>query len=862
MSLSPGSRLGPYDVIALIGAGGMGEVYRARDARLARDVAIKVLPDAVGPDPERAARFQREARALAALSHPNIAAIHGVEEVGAAGPGQAPVLALVLELIEGETLADRLLRGPLPADEALAIAEQIADALEAAHQKGIVHRDLKPANVKISPAGVVKVLDFGLARIVADASPDLATMTAATSGAGVALGTPAYMAPEQAQGRPVDRRADVWAFGVLLYEMLTGERPFAGRSVQETLAAVLAAEPDWSRVPARLQPLLRRCLARDPRHRLRDVGDFRFLIDGPTTTEGAVAGRSRSRAIAIASVGVAVVAVAFAAWTSLRSQPGAPPEPVRLTTLLPPGVSVIRGPGFASSVALSPDGHTLVVAGTSNGGQRLYRRERDRLDATPIPGTERGSSPFFSWDGAWIGFVADGQLKRIPVAGGTAVDITPLSGFPSGASWGPDDRIVFASGADARLLVVDAGGGEVEELTDVEAGSSPDVLPDGSVLFQMDDWVHALDRTSGRISRLVQGVTPRYADGHVILSRGTTLLAAPVDLSRHALTGPVVPLVEGVALEGTTGTPRHYAIARSGTLAYVPASQTYTLAIVSPDGTERVLSDGHPVIQNPQFSPDGLRVAVAASRRPGEPTDIWIHELDAGTSTRLTFDGARAPVWMGDNTSVTYSRLGDAQGIYVKSADGHGDETQVLPLDAFHWLVGWTPDRRTLAYGLMEMGGAVSSILAVADGQSRRIVGPASTWGGRLSPDGQWLVYYLLDAGTFGVYVTPFPGAGARWLIAEGSDPTWGPDGTEVYYRNANRLMAARIDRTAGIRVLSHRVAIEPFLPPLYDDYDVHPDGRMLVVARPATNTEGREVTIVVDWFTELRRLMSAAGAD
>ena len=404
-------------------------------------------------------------------------------------------------------------------------------------------------------------------------------------------------------------------------------------------------------------------------------------------------------------------------------------------------------------------------------------------------------------------------IEANTAAGGTAVDIVASPGFPAGASWGADNRIVFAYGNDSQLYSVDAGGGNAGRLSGVQSGRHPEVLADGrTVLFEAGGWIHALDRTTGRQTRLLQGTAPRYAIGHVILSRGTTLLAAPIDLSRHEMTGPVVPLAEGVAVElPGSGGGRHYAISENGTLVYVPAAKAYALVLLQADRTERLLTEDQRSFENPRFSPDGQHVVVAATRRDGEPADLWLHDIATGTATRLTFDGGRTPVWTPDGSSVTYSHLGERGGIYSKRADGRGDASQVLALKAFHWLVGWTPDRRTLAYGTME--GTPSSIMLHSEGESRRIVGPGSTWGGRLSRDGRWLAYYTLESGTFEVYVTPFPESGARWLIADGTDPTWSPDDTEVYYRSGSRLMAAQIDKTEGIRALSHRLVLEPFLP-------------------------------------------------
>ena len=850
MPLPSGSRLGVYEVISMIGRGGMGEVYRARDTRLGRDVALKLLPDTESSDPDWRARFEREARALASLNHPNIAAIYGLEETSAPA-GSASATGIVMELVDGETLAARLQGGPLPLDEALRLAEQIADALDAAHQNGIIHRDLKPANVKITPAGTVKLLDFGLAKFLADPALDTVTLPAVTARA-VVMGTPAYMAPEQAEGKSLDRRVDVWAFGVVLYEMVTGERPFRGESLQETLAAVLGAELQWAKVPPALQPLLRACLERNRLKRLRDIGDYRFLLSTSEAVPGPV--RSARRSLLIAIGAVATVAVAFFAGKSLPTKPASsPPAPIRLSTMLPAGVSVTRGPGYTSSVAVSPDGRTIVIAGSDKDGRRLYRRSLDRLDPTPLGGTEGASSPFFSWDGKWIGFFAHGRLKRMLADGGPSIDIAAAPGYSSGASWGPDDRIVFAYGADSHLQVVPVEGGRVEPLTTQTPGRQPEVLPDGrTVLFEAAGHLLVYDGRTGAITKLQRGTAPRYANGHVIFSRGRTLLAAPIDIQRLSM-GAAIPVTDGVAMElPGSGGGGHYAVSRSGALVYVPAADTYELVMVGPNAVERVVGQQQRSLENPRFSPDGRYLVVASRRRDDEPTDLWLHDLRAGTDARLTSDGGRAPVWA-DGTTITYSHLGEQQGIYTVRVDSGGDRQQVLALKTFHWLIGWTPDRSTLLYGQMNESSG-SAIRAYSHSQSRTVIGPGNNWGGRLSRDGKWLAYYVLESGSFEIYATRFPETGARWLIAEGTDPSWSPDGTEIYYRSGPRLLAARIDKAAGVKVASHRVVVDPFLPPLYDDYDIHPDGRTVVTVRPGSQTQGREVTMVIDWFSELRQ--------
>jgi serine/threonine protein kinase/Tol biopolymer transport system component len=856
-----GRRIGAFEVLSLLGAGGMGEVYRARDTRLGRDVAIKILPRVFQDDAGRVARLEREARLLAALNHPHVGAIYGLEATEG-------LKALVMELVDGENLAQRIERGPLAVAEAVDVARQIAAALEAAHAIGVVHRDLKPANIARRSDGVIKVLDFGLAKLVGAAANGLAASPPPTQVGGV-VGTPAYMSPEQARGEAADHQSDIWSFGVVFYEMLTGLSPFAQPSTAETFARVLEGQPEFSllptHTPAGVRRVIRRCLEKDRNRRLHHIADVRIDLEEtsaarPDDLRQPSPARRGSRSVGVAAAGVVLAIgglLGLGVWG--RTVTESPREPVHLVTMLGTGVSVTRGPGLGSSVAVSPDGRTIVIGGTDANGQRLFSRALDRLEATPLAGTERGSSPFFSWDGAWIGFFADGRLKRVPVDGGAAVDIVTVPGAQAGASWGPDGRIVFAYGGDGQIRVVDASGGDPEPLSGVKSGYYPDVLPDGTVLFQADGWVHLLDRATGRQHRLVRGGTPRYAMGHVIVNRDATLLAAPFDLKRREVRGNVVPVVDNVAGDASPASGlRHYAISRAGTLAYVPAASTYALALVAGDGRERIIADHQRAFLNPQFSPDGRYIAVATTRRQGEPPDIWIHDLVSGTATRITSGGGRAPVWTSDGKTITYSHpiAGERRGIYAKAADGRGAATRLVALDAFHWLVGWTPDRRALVYGVME--GTASSIAAFENGRSRRIVGPSSTWGGRLSPDGRWLTYYSLDSGNFEVFATPFPESGTTWLIGAGTDPTWSPDGDEIYYRAGSRLVAARVDKTAGVRVLSQRIVIEPFLPPLYDDYAVHPDGRAVIHVRPSVMQE-REVTVVVDWFTELRRLVDGS---
>jgi eukaryotic-like serine/threonine-protein kinase len=868
VALLSGERIGSYEIIGLLDGGGQGEVYRARDSRLSRDVALKVLRDD-RLDAQQRARFEREAQTLAALNHPNIATLHGIEE-------WRGMHALVMELVEGQSLAVRLQRHPghgIPIDEALRIAAQIALALEAAHERGIVHRDLKPGNVMIRPDETVKVLDFGLAKSSGHPAGATATTVALTATGPTVVGTAAYMSPEQARGAEVDRRTDVWAFGCVLYEMLTGVRPFDGATASDAIASVLTREADFEMLPpqidASVRRLLRRCLKKDVRSRLRDIGDARLEIEDALTAPGTPSPDSSAapaahtqgqrwpaRSVSIATGVLVLVAVAVALFArnalTPRESASEPPVPIRLSTMLPAGVSVTRGPGYTGSVALSPNGRTIVIAASDSEGQRLYRRTLDRLDPTPIAGTDGGSSPFFSPDGKWIGYFAYGRLKRMPAAGGAPVDVAAAPGYSGGASWGPDDRIVFSYGAGLHLQVVAAEGGAVEPLTTEMPGRQPNVLPDGRrVLFESAGAIYSYDRQTRASTKLIAGLGPRYSNGYLIFIRGTTLLAAPFNVEKASV-GAAVAVTERVAVElPGSGGGRHYAISTTGTLVYVPAADAYQLVVAGAGVGERVLGQAQRVLENPRFSPDGRHVVVAARRSDDEGADLWLHDLETGTAARLTSHGGRAPVWR-DNSTISYSHLGEQQGIFITGGDDRRDSTQLLPLKGFHWLVGWTPDRSTLLYGLMG-GGNSSTILAYGNTQTRTVVEAGSIWGGRLSRDGKWLAYYMLNSGTFEVYVTPYPEGRTRWLVAEGTDPSWAPDGRELYYRSGPRLMAARLETAAGIKVLTRRIAVDPFLPPMYDDYDIHPDNRTLVFVRPVNPAQGREVTTVLGWLEQFR---------
>ena len=694
MALDVGSKLGYYDVSALIGEGGMGQVYRATDTQLGRDVALKILPDAFAADPDRLARFQREAKVLASLNHPNIAQIHGIEK-------SDDTQALVLELVEGPTLADRIAKGPIPLDEALPIAKQIAEALEAAHEAGVIHRDLKPANIKVREDGTVKVLDFGLAKAM-DTTPggdpsQSPTLAAAATQAGVIMGTAAYMSPEQAAGKAVDKRSDIWSFGVILLEMLTGKAPFTGETVSHVLAEVLKSEPDWTLLPSdtpeSILRLLRRSLSKDRKTRLGDASAARLEIDDASSTPTRRAGveptgpRSVLRASWLsAGVVLAVIAVGFVAWNTIRPDVGTP-VPTRVEISLPAQQQLVLA-GFNDPVTLSSDGRQLAFVGRSDRGRQLYlqRLEQD-FAASPIPGTEGATFPFFSPNGQWLGFFAGGELRRVSVSGGTPLTICNAAGLPYGATWGPDDSVVFAV-LESGLRTVSATGGEPRALTELAVSTGdaghvvPHFLPDGSgVLFTQlgpaEPNVALWSRDTEEWSVVIEaGSGARWMpSGHLVYGRRDTLLVAPFDRARGNVTGPPVPVVDSVYM--STFSVPYFTVSDTGTLIYVPAHTDDALVWVDRDGVPTPATDEREPYEHPRVSPDGRLIAVDFG--PADSRQIWILDAVRGTRTPLTSEGTNfLPLWTRDGSRVVFSSLRTGRwDMFWRRADGSG-EAEVL----------------------------------------------------------------------------------------------------------------------------------------------------------------------------------------
>jgi Tol biopolymer transport system component len=917
MTLAAGHKLGPYEILSPLGAGGMGEVYKARDTRLKREVALKVLPAGFSQDPDRIARFQREAELLAALNHPHIAHIHGLEEADG-------IRALVMELVEGPTLADRIAQGPVTLDEALPVAQQLAEALAAAHEQGIIHRDLKPANIKVRGDGTVKVLDFGLAKALEpDAqapgmSPAVTNSptitTPAMTGIGVILGTAAYMSPEQAKGRAADKRSDVWAFGCVLFEMFTGRRPFEGDDVPDTLASVLKSAPNWEALPTNtptsIRRLLRRCLEKDRAHRLADMDDARLDLEEavafPEPVSAAVGMRHATSTMwqwaALAFVGALIVA-GFIEW-SLTQGARESRAITRFSTDLTPadhlGTQGAPRPVVAA-IALSPDGRTLVFSGTRGTTAQLFSRSFDQSTATPLAGTEGAVAPFFSPDGRWIAFVVtNSKLKKVPAAGGPAIDICDVVVNQTlfGASWGSNETIAFSTGS--RIFTVPASGGTPREIVKTDqnnvvqaALSTPQWLPRETALLytlrSSADWTQAriVARPSdGKSPRtLVTGAADaRYVTtGHLLYMKLGTLVAVPFDPARLQISGAPVALLDDVMQAVNAGNASsetgagQFAVASAGTLAYVTGGifpdRKAQLVWVDRHGVETPLKQPPGPIVAPRLSLDGQRLTFMMSKGGSRETDIWVYDLTRDVPTRLTFVGdAVWPIWAPDGRHILFfgsgSKGGRGTDLHWMSPDGGGPPERVMAVPSPTQL---SPSSAS-ATGLVAIakrndeGRSEVSVLPL-DGDRKptlAVQGPFNVAWPAFSSDGRWLAYGSDASGRNEVYVQAYPGSGPQHRISRdgGTSPVWARNGRELFYQapadpGETAMMAVHIDTTNGFESGEPRVLFLGRFGPTAPirSYDVTADGQRFIMTKTEPNPVNpvTSVHIVLNWLEELK---------
>ena len=872
MRFTPGTQVGIYELVGELGTGGMGEVYRARDTTLRREVAIKFVNPTVCGDPAGLARLRREARALAALNHPHVATLHELAEFGG-------FCGLVMELVDGETLAERIARGRLPVSEAIRIAAQVAAALDAAHERGLIHRDLKPANIKITTDGTAKVLDFGIAKSEteeADAEHK-APETTLVTGTGVVLGTVSYMSPEQARGVAVDRRTDIWALGCVLFEMLTARRAFEGPTTTDTLVSVLEREPDWSLLPSNVPPnvrrLLRRCLDKEPRRRLRDAGDVRLELEDAATPTTAIepaettpAPRA-SRAALAAMLAIGLAAGAALTALLLRTEEPRAASELQFAVTLPPGETL--GSTDFPALAISPDGRFIAYVAARGAITELVLRRLNELAGVPIPGSSNAISPFFSPDSQWIGFFADGLLKKVPVAGGPPITICPAdSGF--GGSWGSDDTIVFADATGSALSRVAAAGGTPSRATRLDADRGefshrwPELLPDGkTVLFTVGtvgEWdeaeiaAQALD--SQRREVVIKGGThPHYlSSGHLLYLHAGAIWIAPFDARQLKTTGPPTRVLDGVV--GSVDGAAQFALSRSGTAVYVAAdADSAGRRLVTIDGGDETPLAAPPRSYiAPRVSPNGRQVVVGIADRAEH---VWLYDVSAGTLKQLTFDAAnRVPIWTSDGRRVTFSsNRNGALNLFTVPVDGSGPPERLTTSENLQLPGSWSPDGNTLAFVEQRPGTGRDIFLLGRASQPIPWANSASEESApRFSPDGRWIAYVSDASGRAEVFVRgpAAPPPGHQISKDGGMEPVWARDGSALLYRAAGRLMSVPIAGTDPSRMGPAREVFSTGMQPgTFDsaNYDaLSGTGRFVMIAGASSIPVTAGFRVIVNW--------------
>jgi eukaryotic-like serine/threonine-protein kinase len=889
MSLAAGTRLGPYEIQAPLGAGGMGEVYRARDTRLDRSVAVKILPSHLSGNPILQQRFDQEAKAISSLNHPHICALYDVGH-------QDGTNYLVMEYLEGETLAKLLEKGPLPLAPALKYGVEIADALDKAHRQGIVHRDLKPGNIMITKSGT-KLLDFGLAKAAAPLASG-ATLTAAITRTtpvthqGTIVGTFQYMSPEQVEGKELDTRSDIFSFGAVLYEMVTGRRAFPGKSQLSVASAILEKEPApistlQPMTPPVLERAIRRCLAKEPDDRWQTARDLELELkwiaeSGSQVTQSPMASARSAlgwRALTL-SVAALLLGAAIAGLATWNLKPSPPRLVSRTVITLPPGQQLagLEQP----AVALSPDGSQLAYVAIQAGPQQIYLRAMDSLEARPITGTEGGVNPFFSPDGQWLGFFSGQKLKKVPVSGGSAQTLNDAV-LLHGASWNSKEIIAFKRQGASALQQMPAGGGTPQPLTRIEKGETqrwPDFLPGGVAVLSVAptsgfDWANTqiLVQSIGTGERrnLIRGGTqPRYAASeHLIYAQDGTLMVVPFDPRRLTLAGAPAPMVEGVLQSNTTGSSQ-YSISATGSLVYVRGdiqSAQRHLVWVARNGAEQTIAAPARTYLFPRLSPDGARVAVGISEHE---THLWLYDLARETLTRLTFEGTvnHNPTWSPDGKRIAFNS--DKEGtfnIYLRLADGSGGLERLTSSPNSNVPMSWSPDGQVLAF--METNpitGPDIWMLRLSDRKPQPFLQtPFNESVPRFSPDGRWLAYISNESGRYEVYVQPYPGPGGKWQISTdgGTEPAWNPNGRELFYRSGDKMMAVGIATQSGFAAGKPRMLFEGRYersPATSPNYDVSPDGQSFLMLKPSEQEAAAptQINVVLNWFEELKRRVPA----
>jgi serine/threonine-protein kinase len=890
MPLSLGTRVGSYQITTLLGEGGMGAVYRARDARLGRDVALKVLPDTFSHDSERIARFDREAHVLASLNHPNVATIYGLERLDTHQ-------VIVMELVEGETLEARLSRGPLPVEDVRRAGAQIADALDAAHERGIVHRDLKPSNVILRPDGTVKVLDFGLAKTLeaTGLSSDVAMSPTVTSGpathAGVILGTAPYMSPEQARGLAVDRRTDIWALGCILYEALTGRRAFGGATLSDTVAGILTGEPDWSQVPPMTPPsltaLVRRCLRKTSRQRIQSAGDVRLALEESDDVDSVPVTRSRASWLIFSAAAVLFLgALAMFLLANRDRTPVAEPAQVRANVQLPSAGPLWFDDGV--SLAMSRDGRMLAWVGGSGSARRLWVRAIDQLEGRPLEGTEEASTPFFSPDGEWLGFFTTSSLKKVRISGGVPMTLGPVSDRGRGAAWGDDGSIVFAAGIDSPLRRIPADGGEASAVTRLPTQDGPSHrfpvwVPGHKALLYMvrhlarsATSINAVDLTSGAEKTILEDAAQPaiLPTGDLLFLRDNSLYLIAFDAAALVTRGEPTLVVPGVQFNSSSRSGQ-YATGGSR-LVYMagPGTSTESENVVEWRGVAgeiRLLMKDPDTYRDVRFSPDGRRLAYAAFPRDALATDLFVCDLATDVKNRLAGGpGAQwRPVWSKDGKSIVYGEL--PGGMKRIRADGSGQPEQLTTSQtATQVPVSLSDDGKYLAYHEYEQKQPADIWILPLSAQAapfRFFTSTASETLPMFSPDGRWIAYVSDESGGNELYIRPFPAADAKWRVSSSGtldEHFWSRDGTRLFFRSGDgqHLMAARVS------VVNSSLEIEraaPILDLRSEDYpelsfwgglSASPDDRGFALVKYAERVVGDRgrIVMMLDWIAAVKR--------